>query len=480
VKERGAMKDGKYQILHVEDNDARYKNYCGMVGSALNKAEIQHELYWVKTVADATRFILNHRDCLDLILLDISLDKSGSETGLELVNMIWDSKICSSIPIFVVSSNVGSYKYVLEQLKSEQKIVGYSEPMDEVWTDQLASILQGREVSLLHLSDIHEGQFFALQNLTVPAGSIIRNLCHQLGKIDFVVISGDISSVNAEADYRDAQRLLNSLKENLGLPASRFVFVPGNHDRNWDCTDPFTFSQFLHFIQDFYREDGSPSIGCYPDLDLQNYSNAQSVFDHLFSIAVFPEQKSLVVGFNSINPRDTRQNHDIRCGSLEKGSACGLISGGEISSEQIANVQNELDELYQRCPEVKGYSKIAVFHHNVFEPPHIYEMDWRPTLINQGNVLAFLTKYGFRFILHGHLHYAENYFLRIYSEQQGINIISAGTFSGKDQELDFNFCANKITYYVDAGGTMTKPKLCRFMIPRNGLDWEKAEQLISF
>lgn len=455
-------------------------NCRDMVDSALNKAGIQHELHWVSTVSDATKFILNYRDCLDLILLDITLTKNGSETGLDLVNIIWDSKICSSIPIFIVSSNVSLYKHVLEQLKSAQKIVGYSEPMDEVWTNQLGSILQGREINLLHLSDIHEGKFFALQDLTVPAGSIIRNLCHRLGKIDFAVISGDISSINAEADYRNAQKLLNSLKENLGLPASRFVFVPGNHDRNWDCTDPYTFSQFLHFIQNFYGEAGLPSIGCYPDLGLQDYSNPQSVFDNLFSIAVFPEQKSLVVGFNSVNPRDTRQNHDIRCGVLEKDSACGLISGGEISSKQIVNVQNELDELYQRHPEVRDYTKIAVFHHNVFEPPHIYEMDWRPTLINEGNVLAFLMKYGFRFILHGHLHYAENYFLRIYSEQQGINIISAGTFSGKDQELDFNFCANRITYYVDAGGIMTKPKLRRYTIPRNGVDWEETEQFLNF
>ncbi len=451
-----------------------------MVGSALDKAEISHEFHWARTVSDALRFILIHRDHLDLILLDISLDGNKQETGLELVKMIWDSKICSSIPIFVVSSNVSTYASVLEHMKREQKIVGYSEPMDEVWTDQLGSILQGREVSLLHLSDIHEGRFFALPDLTVPEGSIIRNLCNRLGKIDFVVISGDISSENSEADYRKAQKLLNSLKEHLSLPASRFVLVPGNHDRNWDKTDSYTFSQYLHFIQDFYRGDRLPQVGWRPNLDLQDYADPQSVFDNLFSIALFPEQKSLVVGFNSINPKDTRQNHKTPCGSIEKDCACGLISGGEISSRQIVNVRNELDEQYRLHPEAKVYTKIAVFHHNVIEPPHIYEMDWRPTLINEGNVLAFLTKNGFRFLLHGHLHYAENYFLRINSERQGINIISAGTFSGKNQDLDFNFCANKITYYVDAGGTMTKPKLCRFTIPRNGLDWEESEQLISF
>ena len=472
------MKDGHYLILHVEDSENRYTNYRNMVSSTLNKAGIQHELHWVSTVSDATKFILNYRDCLDLILLDITLTENGSETGLDLVNIIWD-KICFSIPIFIVSSNVSLYKHVLEQLKSSQKIVGYSESMDEVWTDQLGPILQGREISLLHLSDIHEGQFFALQDLTVPEGSIIRNLCHRLGKIDFVVISGDISSINAKEDYRNAQKLLNSLKENLGLPASRFVFVPGNHDRNWDNTDSHTFSLFLHFIRDFYGEAGLPSIGYYPDLGLQDYSNPQSVFDNLFSIAVFPEQKSLVVGFNSVNPRDTRHNHDIRCGGIEGDSACGLISGGEITSEQIVNVQNELDELYRQHPKVRGYTKIAVFHHNVFEAPHIFEMDWRPTLINEGNVLAFLTKHGFRFVLHGHLHYAENYFFRIYSEPQGINIISAGTFSGKDHALDSNFCANKITYYVDAGGTMTKPKLRRFTIPRDRLDWDETELLLN-
>lgn len=473
------MKDGRYQILHVEDNEARYINYSRMVSAALNKAGIQHELNWTRSVGDAMAFIVNNIDCLDLILLDISLSNDGAETGLDLVRMI-SGRIRISIPIFVVSSNVGAYRHVLERLKSEQKIVGYSEPMNEVWTDQLFSILQGKEVSLLHLSDIHEGRFYALQNLAVPANTVIRNLCRRLNKIDFVVISGDISSVNAESDYRNAQNMLNSLKENLDLPASRFVFVPGNHDRDWECTDTYTFSRFLHFLQDFYREEGSFSAWCCPDLGLQDYNNPQTVFDHLFSIAVFPEQKSLVVGFNSVNPRDTRQNHDICCEVMGNDTACGLISGGEISSEQILNVQNELDELYQRHPETKSYTKIAVFHHNIFEPPHIYAMGWQPTLINEGNLLAFLTKYGFRFILHGHLHYAENYFFRLYSEQQGINIISAGTFSGKDQELDSSFCANKITYYVDAEGIMTKPKLRRFTIPRDRLDWEESEQLLVF
>lgn len=474
------MKDGTYQILHVEDEKNRFVNYSHMISAALNEDHISHQIYWAPSTAEAITFILDNGSTLDLILLDISLNGSDSETGLALVKRIRDKPLYSTVPIFVVSANVDRYRETLEELKRMQSIVGYSEPIGTVWTSLLRSILERKEVSLLHLSDIHEGKFFAFRDLVVTKSAIINDLCQQLGKIDFVVISGDISSVNDASDYRNAQKLLDSLKRKLNLSAGNFVFVPGNHDRDKSRTDSYVFSNFLHFLKTFYEEDEVASSDFrYPDLDLQDYDNPQNVFDRFFSIALFPEVKSIVVGFNSVNPLDIQVNNDISCNLQNQNTGCGLIRGGEISSNQIANLREELEVIFRRRPDVREYAKIAAFHHNVFEPSHVQAAKWRPTLINEGNLLAFLSDYGFQFILHGHLHYAENYYFRIYSKRKGINIISTGTFSGKNRDLDSNFCANKITYYVDASGTISFPKLHRYTIPKDGLQWMSSEVIMD-
>lgn len=468
-----------YHILHVEDVEDRFRNYKLMVDGALNEAGLPHEVHWARTIPEAVDYVVSHTDSLDLILLDISLGGDEGETGLNLLERIRGS-LHSTIPVFIVSSNVDRYESVLEKLKQEQSIVGYSDPIKNVWPEELRSILERKEVSLLHLSDIHKGKFFGLDGLVIPEHRIIDNLCVQLGKIDFVVVSGDISSVNDERDYRNALKLFDTLKVKLGLPASHFIFTPGNHDRDRTRTDSYVFAKFLNFIQRFYEEERVRSDNDrYPDVTLQDYDNPQTVFDQFFSIAIFAEQKTIVVGFNSVNPFDTVENDTIRCG-LQGDTKCGFIYGGKISSEQIENVRLALDSAFENYPEARDYVKIATFHHNIFEPSHVQMMDWCPTLVNEGNLLAFLSDLGFQFILHGHLHYAENYYYRICSKSRGINIVSTGTLGGKHRDLDSRFCANKITYFVDRNGNLMDPQLHRFTISPSDIHWQKFTGTLEF
>lgn len=471
------MAEKTYHILHVEDVEDRFRNYKLMVDAALDEAQLPHEVHWAKTIPEAVNYIVSYPNNLDLILLDITLGDGNEGTGLNLLEKI-RSFLHSTIPVFIVSSNVDRYENVLEKLKQEQAIAGYSDPINDVWAKKLCSILGRREVSLLHLADIHKGKFFGLDGLVLPEQRIINNLCAQLGKIDFVVVSGDLSSINDEKDYRNALQLLDTLKVKLGLSASNFIFTPGNHDRDRNRTDSYIFSKFLTFIQLFYGREGvQPDDYRYPDETIQDYDNPQTVFDHLFSIALFDEYKTIIVGFNSVNPVDTAANDTIRCG-LQGDTKCGFIYGGKISSEQIENVRLALDSIFKSHPETRDYVKIAAFHHNIFEPSHVQALDWCPTLVNEGNLLAFLSDFKFRFILHGHLHYAENYYYRICSKPCGINIVSTGTLGGKHRDLDARFCANKITYFVDRNGNLTDPQLHRFTIPPNDIHWQKTTETL--
>ena len=172
------MGEKTYHILHVEDVEERFNNYKLMVDAALDGAQLPHEVHWVKTIPDAINYIVSYPNSLDLVLLDIFLGDDNGGNGLNLLEKI-RSSLHSTVPVFIVSSNVDKYEHVLETLKQEQAIADYSDPINHVWAKKLCPILGRREVSLLHLADIHKGKFFGLDGLVLPEQRIIGNLCTQ-------------------------------------------------------------------------------------------------------------------------------------------------------------------------------------------------------------------------------------------------------------------------------------------------------------
>ena len=465
------MKNGYYQILHVEDDERLASNYGHMVHDVLHGQGLLHEITCVDAIDTAYRVIGESWRELDLILLDISLDDANGRNGLSLVQMLRQSP-WKSIPVFVVSANVEVYKETLDKLIKDQSIMGYSPPLG-TWVDKLADILLGKEVNILHLSDIHNGKFFAYNHLVMNRETVLDNLCRKLGHIDLAVISGDLSSTNSQEDYTEAVELLGALRNKLSLPHEHFVFVPGNHDHNLAARDSRTFRRYLEFTEGFYNGRQMPG-GRYPGRDLEHYGNYEQVFDELFSIVAFPEQRTLIVGFNSVNHLDFKTNRGKKC-PVGNGEICGRIYGGEISAGQLEKVDRELKWLYDTHPDYKNYVKCAVFHHNVFEPAHVEKVPWCPTLMNQGNFFQLLSQHGFRFALHGHLHYKEVHFYKEYHWKQGINVISTGTFSGKDRAFDTDFCANKLTYRVSPRGEISVCRLRQITLPKDGLDWQESK-----
>lgn len=478
------MKNGVYQILHVEDNSAQLRNYQYTLKGALDSLKKTFEIVGASNKQEAAAWIFQNQKDLDLIILDIDLGSDESESGLTLVENIYE--LNPRIPIYVLSTNVDKFKGALDAMKTEQKIRGYDEPLRGSWPDDIRQILEGIPVSVLHLSDIHEGKFFAYDNLVLDKPTLLTELCNTIEHVDFVVVSGDLSSTNTDEDYQKARELLYKVKEHLHLHNCLFVFAPGNHDQNWDATDIHDtriFSNYLHFINEFYApEKHTDTVLYYPIETLaDDYTTQQSIFDNLISVCAFPDKKTVVVSMNSVNPRDKREKKTTPC-SVEKNSAatCGLLSGGEISTEQIQNVKNMLNQLFREHPDTEKYARIATFHHNIFEPSHIERFTWCPTILNEGNLMKFLGDYGFRFVLHGHLHHAENYMFCVGNKNPGISVISTGTLSGTDRNMDRSFCANKVSFYVDNLGRISDAKLTRYTLPNDDYQWKTETIPIRF
>lgn len=470
------MKDGKYMILYVEDDESRFQNYCHMVNNALGIRGIVHEIIWANSIENASRQILTYCDELDLIVLDISMDDKYGETGLSIVQRV--ERTGRAIPMFVVSANVGVYQETLKEYKARQMILGYSEPLGTAWPEQLAEILLGKDVSVLHLSDIHDGKFFGLGNLELSQNKTLDDLCAKLGHVDFVVISGDISSTNDPEDYQEACILLDHLRMKLSLEPRDFVFVPGNHDRDLSRHDAHTFSNFLTFLKNFYRGQFQAD-SYYPSEELEDYDDGAQTFSELFSLVVYPQFRTIVIGLNSVNPLNIKKNREKTCSVYTEEMLCGLTCGGSISSEQLFDVQRRLEILYMDHPEYRAFVKLSMFHHNIFEAAHVEKVAWRPTILNQGNILDMLAEFDSLFVFHGHLHYSELYYYKTQSKAHGMNIISAGTFSGKERHMDPNFCANKVSYRVSQGGQVLSCIVKRLLLPKDSIRWKSDEIILN-
>ncbi len=92
--------------------------------------------------------------------------------------------------------------------------------------------------SILHLSDLHIGPHcrFAGLDMTKLAERFASSIADALApgeRIGLVIVTGDIAEAGLPRHYAEARAFFDGLVGVLGLPRSRFLFVPGNHDVSW-------------------------------------------------------------------------------------------------------------------------------------------------------------------------------------------------------------------------------------------------------
>ena len=95
--------------------------------------------------------------------------------------------------------------------------------------------MRDTDIVWLHLSDWHQrGRDF---DRVVVRDALIEDLCNrdriasQLGRVDFIVFSGDLAFSGKAEEYETAGReFLAPVMSAVSLSRDRVFFVPGNHD----------------------------------------------------------------------------------------------------------------------------------------------------------------------------------------------------------------------------------------------------------
>ena len=107
--------------------------------------------------------------------------------------------------------------------------------------------------ALVHLSDIECGEKNRAASQTYVDGYItcadklIDDAKNELFEKQSLapsqvglVITGDIANKGQEEEYQEARRVIERIRNSLGIPSKQVAIVPGNHDVNWaSCENAF-------------------------------------------------------------------------------------------------------------------------------------------------------------------------------------------------------------------------------------------------
>jgi 3',5'-cyclic AMP phosphodiesterase CpdA/HEAT repeat protein len=278
--------------------------------------------------------------------------------------------------------------------------------------------------NILHLSDLHFG---TIKDARIWYGQLAEDLFRELHyvRLDAIVLSGDIANFSVESEYIAAKTFLGELCNEFKVDMRQVVLVPGNHDLNWTVSrEAYREEQLSQGVSAIEPSHAYTEDGVYYIRDEVRYKQRFKYFsafcetltgaaypieyEKQYSLQHFPEFSLLVLGLNSAWDLDHHYTARV-----------------SINSVTLSNALTEI----RRTPEFNKLLKIAVWHHPLDSPG-----DDR---IKDRGFVEQLSKAGFRFVLHGHIHKAEkNLFQYDYSaEGRKLDIIGAGTFGAPTKEL---------------------------------------------
>ena len=271
---------------------------------------------------------------------------------------------------------------------------------------------QGETIRILHLSDLH-----IRVGDTRLAGATLHSdlqMHFHIGRLDYLVISGDVADHALPEEYDNAAEFVDGLVNLFSLTPDRVIVVPGNHDVNWDKAD----EAFIRVPKRHLREAPKARVIDLGDkgvliCDESKYKERFTPFSQNFYRKIYSE------------PYDLDYEKQFRLWKADQDHILflGLNTCWELDEHQpekagihpaaLAGALTELTE-----GQFENWLKIAVWHH----PLGVGSLD--------DSFLSLLAQHGFQIALQGHRHKARHQF----SVSDSIHIVEGGTFSAPEYE----------------------------------------------
>jgi predicted MPP superfamily phosphohydrolase len=300
----------------------------------------------------------------------------------------------------------------------------------------------GFEKRILHISDLHFGEkhkYLASRFEGIPVEerpSLLNDLVSDLkrqglfDKINFVVVTGDLTWDGETRDFSAAREFLEALLKVLGLKKKHLVVVPGNHDIKWgDYTK---------------RKDASVGEAEQPYRSFYELLYRRKANKYLSHFA--QDEKVGIVGLNSSRLEPT--SHGI-----------GFIG------------RNQLSEVLSRSGKNRSQRKvwIAAFHHHLVPVkqmetvPKPFDTHISVTLDAEG-IIKEMIQNGLLLALHGHQHQPFFGAERRISEDNAMSsrqifVFGCGTLSGS-QDLTPPFGRNHYNILKISNGAIEVSSRC--------------------
>jgi 3',5'-cyclic AMP phosphodiesterase CpdA len=252
-----------------------------------------------------------------------------------------------------------------------------------------------RQLTILHLSDLHFGKNHRFQADRAPSGGTPRGagiptMADKLtedirdGLPDapvIVCVTGDLATQASYDELVQAEQFLRTLAETpingKKLTMEAIFVVPGNHDVAYDKP---TIEQRLQEWVAFYNRLYRPKSAFVAHAD--HHYDLVMLHDRTKSAGAY------ILTINSVLY--------VQEGTAEQ-------DRGNVDDKQLKHIETMLKRIPKR--ELKDSIRIAMLHHHPILIPALAEAERNyDAIVNSGPLLELLRRYGFQVVLHGHKH----------------------------------------------------------------------------
>ncbi len=291
---------------------------------------------------------------------------------------------------------------------------------------------QDLPLRILHLSDLHIGAEDDPISLHQPLVADLRDKRDGLGveRLDYLVISGDITNRASPQEFEKAYEFVSGLIEEFELTAQRCIIVPGNHDLDWK-TEVYRWvnkrdANVSKLASESFLEAGPGYLVRDDTKYAERFKNFSEHFYHRLTQKPYPlapEEQCIPflfgedgLQFLAMNSAWEIDEHFRERSSIsEKALARGLAT----ADQELARARTD-----GKLAKGAKVLRLAVWHHPITGNEKILADAF----------MGQLRKAEVRLCLHGHVHEERADLLHYLEPKRALHVIGGGSFGAPMHE----------------------------------------------